>query len=431
MFVRSLFTKSPDFLKAMAARIGHTQPREALLTRTQTLPNDQISLETFLSIPICESHFDSNSENNGQQDAQQYGQFLARQDRWEDLSVAIHQADQNRETTSSGMLVADLLAYGARADVVRAVEHALADGKGGNSSCLLTGINGLEAVRREHPNDPAIATILALAHIDIGWAWRGRGYEATVSPQNRKKFTAHFDRAAIILSPYCASDLNSPILCAAQCALLAGQSDPQLHIADKYEALINLHPQNHRHMRAMGHHLLPRWFGSYEQLELEALRTASRTQNVWGSGAYTWVYFDAIALDEKACAYVDVEYFIDGLHDIVAARPDQETVNLLTSYCTIAMRQGTGLSEEADVLRTQIVDCADWLIRDHLTEVHPLIWAHAAEGFDNNARITSLSRFAARGRADALHVIADQFRDEITDGQHVTFTPNGPELHSA
>lgn len=426
MINRSRLSHLP-VLKALAARFGRPEPSPVPLGNEQIAPSAQVSLEKFLSIPICEGSLESNNE----QEAQQYGQFLARQDRWADLSKAIHKADQERQATPGGLPIADLLAYGARADVVRAVEHALADGKGGNSKCLLDGINCLEAVRREHANDPAIAMILALAHIDIGWAWRGRGYEASVPTQNRKKFAAHLDRATIILEPYCATELNSPVLCAAQCALLAGQNDPHIHVADKYETLIDLNPHNQRHMRAMGSHLLPRWFGSYEQLELEARRTASRTQNVWGNGAYSWVYFDAITLDDEACANVDVEFFIDGLHDIVAARPEQEIVNLLTSYCAIAMRYDTGASEEADFNRMRIIDCANWLIRDHLTEVHPLIWAHAAEGFDNNARITSVSRFAARGRADALHVIADQFRDEIIGGQHVTFTPNGPELHSA
>lgn len=426
MFNRPNFSRTP-VLKALSARFCQSETPDRLLINKQTLPNSQVSLEEFLSIPVCEA----NSENSSQHNIQQRGQFLARQDRWDDLSHEIHKADQARETTSGGMPVADLLAYGARADVVRSVEHALAEGKGGNSNYLLDGINGLEQVRRDHPNDPTIAMVLALAHIDIGWAWRGRGYEASVPTQNRKKFAAHLDRATIILSPFSATDLNSPTLGAAQCALLAAESDPRSKVADKYELLIDLHPENHRHMRAMGHHLLPRWFGSYQQLDLEARRTAARTQDIWGNGAYAWVYFDAIALDEAACEHVDVEFFIDGMRDIVTARPEQEFVNLLTAYCTIALRQRIGICENADYPLLQIIECANWLIRDHLTEVHPLIWAHADKGFDNNARITSVSRFAARGRADALHVIADQFRDEIIGGQHVTFTPNGPELHSA
>jgi hypothetical protein len=173
--------------------------------------------------------------------------------------------------------------------------------------------------------------------------------------------------------------------------------------------------------------MLPRWFGSYDELELEARRTAARTQDIWGAGGYTWVYFDAIAIDETACARVDVDFFLDGLRDIVEVRPNQEMINLLAAFCAVALRNGLGLNEQADLARMQIIDAANWLIREHLTELHPMIWAHAADGFDNNARVTSVSRFAARGRADALQVIADQFREEISKGLRVIFTPNGTQ----
>ncbi|MFD2856744.1 hypothetical protein ACFSZS_21065 [Seohaeicola zhoushanensis] len=63
-----------------------------------------------------------------------------------------------------------------------------------------------------------------------------------------------------------------------------------------------------------------------------------------------------------------------------------------------------------------------------MTEVHPLIWAHASDGFDNNARVTSVNRFAARGRDFALRVIADLFSDEIGRGYKVTFTDKGLHL---
>ena len=104
--------------------------------------------------------------------------------------------------------------------------------------------------------------------------------------------------------------------------------------------------------------------------------------------------------------------------------------NLLASYCAVAIHHGMGANERADLNRVQIAECAKWLIRDHITEVYPLVWAHAAEGFDNNARITSIAWFAARGKADAMQAISEQFRDDIEAGLRVTFTANGPELHS-
>lgn len=384
----------------------------------------QVRPEDSLSIPVM----DHSADDVACRAAQAHGQFLARQERWAELSTEIAAADNARDKTPGGMPLADLLAYGARADVVNAVEHALSDGHDANARPLIDGIMALEAVRMPHRKDPYLATIVALAHIDIGWAWRGTGWENVVPSTNRRRCAAHFDRASALLEPFDNRHLNSPMLAAATCALLHGHGKDTMSVANGYERLIDLDPLDNRHMRALGNHMLPRWFGSYPALELEARRTASRTENTWGAGGYTWVYFDAIANDEQACAQVDVSFFLDGLHDIVNTRPTQEMVNLLASYCSVALCNGLGLNENADLPRLQIAEAADWLIRDHLCELHPLIWAHAADNFDNNARITSASRFAARGHADALQIIADLFRDEIDRGQKVTFTAQGPQF---
>lgn len=380
--------------------------------------------EDCLSIPVM----DHSTDDIACRTVQAQGQFLARQERWDELSKEIASADSSRDKTPGGMPVADLLAYGARADVVNAVEHALSEGHEADDRPLIDGIMELEAVRQSHRNDPYLAAVVAHAHIDIGWAWRGTGWETIVPSANRRRCAAHFDRASALLAPFDNTQLNSPMLAAAACALLHGNNKTTMQVANGYESLIDMDPLDNRHMRALGNHMLPRWFGSYTALELEARRTASRTENTWGAGGYTWVYFDAIANDEQACAQVDVEFFLDGMRDIVETRPTQEMINLLASYCAVALCNGLGLSEQADLPRLQIAEAADWLIRDHLHELHPMIWAHAADGFDNNTRITSPSRFAARGRADALQIIADLFRDEITRGHKVTFTTEGPQL---
>lgn len=356
------------------------------------------------------------------------GRHLARQDRWSCFADAMIRAEADRMATPSGMPLADLLALGARSDVVLAAEHALMDGHLPGDAPLSAGVAMLEEVLEEYPHSYPIALTVALAHVDIGWAWRGTGWDATVPRPNRAAFQRHFERAHDILAPYCGLELDSPAVAAARCALLAADADPRARIADDYEDLIDLDPRNHRHMRALGTHLLPRWFGSYAQLDLEARRTAARTQDIWGLGAYTWVYLDAIASDETACTHVDLEFFLDGLRDIVTARPDQRMINLLTAYCAVTMQQRLGFESTADYTRTRIADCAGWLIRDHLTEVHPLIWAHAAEGADTAARITSANRFMARGRSDALQAICDNFSEDILRGHRVLFTPEGPRL---
>jgi hypothetical protein len=358
---------------------------------------------------------------------QNHAQRLARQERWDELSAAIHTADQERTMTPGSMPLADLMCYGARADVVMAVEHALLDGQPDPNAPLLCGIEALEHILADHNDDYVVACIVAQAHMDIGWAWRGTGWDVEVPARNRDAFGAHFDRARDIMAPFCAAELQSPLVAATCCALLGGLDADARLVADRYEALIDLNPLNARAMRAMGNHLLPRWYGTYEELELEARRTAARTINIWGAGGYTWVMFDAIGYDDTACANLDLPFFLEGLRDILARNPDPYTVNLLAAYCANSIGQTYSGNDQADHNRAQIAKCARWIVRDNLTELHPMIWAHAARGFDNNLRVNSLKRFAASGRDDAMRIITCLFQREIDAGEKIIFTDPGVE----
>ena len=354
------------------------------------------------------------------------GQFLARQDRWGDLAQRIRQTDQRRMKTADFVPLADLLLAGARRDVVAAAEHALADGVPESDGPLRSGMALLEGVHDEYPGDYAIALTVALAHIDIGWAWRGPDAPRDLPAPHLAAFRAHFDRASAILDNFCSLELNSPAVAAARCALLDGARDPHLRVADDYEDLIDLDPTDQRHMRALGRHLLPHRFGSYDALELEARRTAARTQDIWGDAAYTWVYFDAITHDPEACARVDADFFADGLRDILRRRPDQANVNMLAAYCAVAL----GTAQDLGSARARISACSEWIIRNHLRELHPLIWAHAAQGFDTIPRARSLHRIADHGRDEALRVLAHLFADEIAQGHDVIFTADGLRIHA-
>ncbi|MGB7243647.1 MAG: hypothetical protein WBC93_16390 [Sulfitobacter sp.] len=389
-------------------------------------PAITLSPENVLSIPCP----DPTVEDRARDTHQLRGQYLARQDRWSDLQTEIRAADQDRLATPGGMPVAELLSFGARADVVMAVDHALLDGTPPKGAPLMRGIDALERVLQDHADDYPIAVIVAQAHMDIGWAWRGNGWDVEVPLRNRVAFEAHFDRAREILSSFSGKRENAPALAAAHCALLGSTDDAGIHVADDYATLIDLNPHNAGPMRAMGNYLLPRWFGSYDQLELEARRTAARTQEIWGAGAYTWVQFDAVSADDTACARLDLPFFIEGLRDILQRNPHQHTVNLLASYCANTIGNAFNGNDEADHIRMQIADCADWIVREYLTELHPMTWAHAAQGFDNNLRVRSANRFAAAGQADALRIIANLFHTEIAKGHRIVFTDEGPHVLS-
>ena len=389
---------------------GSAAAAEAIRRGSATKPTDPSpALSKALSIPCP----DPTAEDRERDRHQAHGRAMARQERWDDIAAALAGADKARTQTDGGMPLADLICFGARSDVVAAVEHVLVSGKPDKGAPLLDGIEALEEILAAMPDDPWIASIVAFTHMDIGWAWRGTGWDAEVPARNMAAFSAHFDRAADILDPFNAKELDAPLVASAQCALAAGIADRHPRLADQYETLIDLNPANPRAMRAFGAHMLPRWHGSYEQLELQARRTAGRHDAQWGAGGYTWVMFDAISADAEACANLDLEFFIEGLRDILARCTDQHTVNLMASYCANTMGHVATGNDEADHIRAQIADCAAWIVREHLTEVHPMLWAHAARGFDNALRVRCPDRFAASGYADALRIIADLYRKEM------------------
>ncbi len=381
--------------------------------------------EGELHIPVP----DPTAEDRIRDRWQKRGQALVRQEDWVSLSKEVEDADRARSLTPGGMSVAELLSYGARADVVGAVEHALSLGLPDKDAPVLAGIEALETVLAEDASNPVVAIVVAQAHIDIAWAWRGEGLAAQVPDLNMAAFSAHMDRAADILSPHGAAKSHSPLLMAAHCAVVPTSRGDHLRNVDRmaqnYEALIDLTPLDIRQMRNLGLAMLPSRYGDYARLTLEAHRTAARLNPIWGNGGYTWTMFDAIAQDPEALAGLDVDYFIDGLRDILAIRADQFTVNLLAAYCAVTMSADVG-NDAADFNRTRIHACRDWIIYDNLTELHPLIWAHAMQSFDNGVRVRSLDRFAARGLEEGRRVLKSLFLPELARGQDIVFTEDGP-----
>lgn len=373
---------------------------------------------------------DPTAEERARDIHQARGLKLARLDDWTRLSAEITRTSKARQKTLGGTPVAELLAFGARSDVVGAAEHALISGRPDPKAPLLAGIEALEQVLADHSDNPVIATVVAQTHMDLGWAWRGTGWDVEVPVRNREAFAAHFDRAGDILMEFDPKEEDSPLLASAHCALIAGRGGSAREVVSRYETWIDLDPKNPRAYRAMGTHLLPRWHGTHDRLELEARRSAGRTHDLWGTGAYAWVMFDAIAQDSTACARLDLDFFLDGLNDILMRTSDQYTVNLLAAYCAITMGSTPTGDDETDYVRIQIAAAADEIVREYLTELHPLLWAHAARGFDNGLRVRCPGKFAASGHADALCYLSRLFRRELAAGKNVVFTKDGPETHA-
>ncbi len=425
ILTRTLSTIAAD-LTARWTRIARPTPLDSpSLPDAETSVFDDVSNPADqLRITVC----DTEENDDAARSARELGVFLARQERWPDLLQSIEDADQSRDTSPCGQPLSSLIAFGARGDIVNAVEHALTDQQVPNDHALIDGVMALEAVRFDHGNDPYMTTLVALTHVDLAWAWRSPAGERYSSATHQQRAKVHFNRAAALLADLDGVDLDSPMIAAAKCSLFADRTAETKEVAEHFTALIDLDPDNSRHMRAFGHAMLPRWRGGPEALEQAACDTAARTKDSWGAGGYTWVYFDALLCDPSLAATLNTALFLEGIRDILQRHPDQATVNQLAAYCGLAICQKPTTSATVEAARGQIAAATSWIVQGHLHEIHPLIWAHAAVGFDNNARVTSISRFAARGRADALRCLADLFRDDINNGQIVTFTPDGITL---
>ena len=378
---------------------------ETLMQRIQ-LPSLPVTDEDM----ACATHHD-------------HGRRLARQDKWANLAQRIDYAEATRLHTPAGEPATLLLARGARSDLLAAAQDALFDGTEPDPS----GIDALEEIATDFPDSYACALVVALAHIDIGLAWR-----ATVSPPaaatHEIRFLDHFRRAEEILATFDPVDLDAPSLAAAQCALLAGRPKPRQRVAEDYARLIDLDPDSPRHMRAFGEALLPARYGGYDMLDSEARRTAAHTDDIWGAGGYVWVYLDALAHDPGAMTRLDADFFVEGLRDIVACKRDQHVINQLAAFCGIVMAAQSGKarpSAQVEATRRRIHACLDWLLENHLQELHPLIWSQVLLSPGLGPALPARRALIDKGRQTALRVIAKCFAEDIEDGSSIAFSSSG------
>jgi hypothetical protein len=300
------------------------------------------------------------------------GLFLARQERWDELDALIRETDAVRAATPGGETVAELLARGAVTD---ALEPGL-DGTPG------AGIPWLHDLLRERPERPGIALTVALAEIATAETARGDAEPGELGVAQRMDFFAHLAQAAQVLDPFDPIELDSPALAAARCAVAPVWRADAGHVADLYEDLIDLDPANPRHMRALGRALRPRGLGAFTELDRVACATAERTADIWGAGGYVWCWRDVLLADPRGFERLELARFMQGIEDILLRHEDQHLLNQLAAFCALAPgHRGRGQAEMNAAIaprRQAVREAGLRILRDHMTEIHPLVWAEAS-----------------------------------------------------
>ena len=349
------------------------------------------------------------------------GRFLARQENWETLARGLRESDQDRASTIGGTPVARLLAEGACSD---ALDTAIAAVSRNDAIAARAALFALSDDLADGCGDPWLAGMLARAHVAVARAWTGAPGAPAPTPQRSDARAQHLETAARLLAGFDPIECDSPMLAELRCVLLELGPRPRSRVADDYEDLIDLSPDCPDHMRALGRDLMPDRYGSWTLIDREARRTAGRLTDVWGAGAYVWVWFDVLASGKAgAFARVDPELFAEGLHDILQRRPDQHMANLLAAYCGLAL---SGAAEPGSS-RARICDCFGWIVQDHLREIHSGLWA-AARPIPGNADEAEILR---RGSSRAVSALAEHFAHQLRLGRHVHFNAAGVTVSPA
>ena len=303
------------------------------------------------------------------------GQKLIRQESWTELSVEIQQFDEMRTMTSGGTPISELLTRGARGDIVQPIRQSLEDQ---DTSPNTDGLSAYQAIADANPKDYGIAMIVAYTHLDAAWVWRHYSPEPDAKV-SRNAQHHHFKIARALLDPFDPKRLNAPALAAAKCAALSTQESPKTSNTKLYETLVSLDPKTAQYLRNFGANLLPRRFGSYEMLNTWALKAVEHTRTLWGTGAYAWVYMDALRQDAGAFGVLDLNLFMEAVIDILERCSDQHTANLFAAFTAVTLVQTAPGRESFSGRRRrlQLNEAADWIIETQLREIHPLVWADA------------------------------------------------------
>lgn len=350
------------------------------------------------------------------------GQFLARQDGWDQLAREMRQAEAEGRLTTGLFPVVTCLAEGARADAVAAACGAVAKG---TPRQVLAALQALEAALtdEEEEDQPALMYVLAMAHVDVAAAWRGASPIGQLAPQRRNAWAHHMSVARDLADRFDPFELDFMPWAALRCAVLEADGSPATRMADDYDDLIELDPRIPCHMKALGRDARPRRFGSWEVLDREARRVAMQTADIWGLAGYAWVYMGALERDLGALRRIDAELFSEGLHDILGRFPTQDMANRLAAFVGLTL----GGPSDPGSPRRRITDALGWISQDHLRELHPMIWAEAMTPGRTVPTETG-EDLVKRGRIRANSSLAEFYAPALEAGRRLVFSPDGVRM---
>lgn len=358
----------------------------------------------------------------GQDEAATYMQtiqkLVAARD-WVSFGTLVKDWDQTRKKTVTNYPLADM-----------AVDKALSliAGDTGMDDCAAVAVSPisddtldrLETATTLHPQLYPLAVLTAELHMRKAWHLRGGGFANEVPEAAWEQMDVSFQRANWLLETNDPTDQNAPLLASAHFHLCdhldATLAAKRLHKA--YQTWCALDPQDMRPHGTYAFKMLPRWYGTYADLDM-ALRKA---MSAGGPKAYTAGYLNVALDDDGALVQMDAELFVEGLNDLVLFRgrdPAHVSWLIQTLYDigenvkALGRRRGlpaplkSKLESDLDILQSANRSLA----RKHLVGLNPRFWEDGIDG--------------------ALGYISVLFQRELREGALFSITPEGLEVTSA
>ena len=139
---------------------------------------------------------------------------------------------------------------------------------------------------------------------------------------------------------------------------------------ERFERFLAFDPDNIETYLERTYQLLPRWFGSYDDIEQFARQSVDRTSGAWGKSLYMMIYGQVGETEPLPRTFMDWDLILAAFDDALGRFPPVQTIN---RFLPLAARFGQReivrqLFDELPELR---LDC--WQNEDEPFEVHA--WA--------------------------------------------------------
>lgn len=336
---------------------------------------------------------------------------LADRGDWQTLSDEMHSAERTLRSSDGTTRDYGWMSFGARSELNDILEQMDPE----HCQKKISEITArFEAAANANPNDHMLSTLVARLHLDIGWAWRGDGYADSVTALEWSHMHQHYEAAEKWLARFTEDGITSPYVAHAAHILARHLGDDGRQMRKIYDVWRTLDPGNPNMYAEHAFHLLPRWFGSYQELETEARKAAASTMGTpIGAAPYAWMLQTLIDCEPEALAIVDQEFFLESISDIVRLAPDATGANsILREYSELWLSRGIFETDEQNMqqVRNLAENVCRQVARNHLSAIDLSVW---------------------QGKAmSAKNTIAALFGDDIDAGRILDFSSGQLEIRN-